>query len=98
MAFGDGYPTSGSFPEPDTRNWPDDLSDGLIIKLDRHPDVRHFATLFAFSHLSGRPRRISSYLARVAQRMVDEELDEDELAAGLRKLLEAKDCFVRAAL
>lgn len=30
--------------------------------------------------------------------MVDQLPDGPELTAGLRKLLEAKDCFVRAAL
>lgn len=36
--------------------------------------------------------------AELADRMVERLDDGPELTAGLRKLLEAKDCFVRAAL
>jgi hypothetical protein len=34
----------------------------------------------------------------LAKGMVEQLPDSPELAAGLRKLLEAKDCFVRATL
>lgn len=74
------------------------LEDGLIIPMDRHPSVRHFGPLFAFGHLDGPLRSTSELIAGTAQYMADTLPDGPELAAGLRKLLEAKDCFVRAAL
>lgn len=44
------------------------------------------------------PRQISAECANLAA-IVDQGLiDSAEKSAGLRKLLEAKDCFVRAAL
>lgn len=56
-------------------------------------------TYFQFDHLPAGPIRESSRVcAELAQRM-DEGLSESaEKTAGLRKLLEAKDCFVRATL
>lgn len=66
---------------------------------DRHPGTRHFKPLFAFEHLPpGRLRVTSSHCAAMADVMVATLPDGPELSAGLRKLLEAKDCFVRAAV
>lgn len=54
---------------------------------------------FAHEHLpTGKTRGISQMIGDVA-RALDRELPPGaELSAGLRKLLEAKDCLVRAAL
>jgi len=41
---------------------------------------------------------IARYNATLAEAMIRELPDGPELSAGLRHLLEAKDCFVRAAL
>lgn len=71
---------------------------GLIIAEGRHPSTRHFAPLFAYSHLPDHLRGVSQDCAELAQDMVDRLLDGPELSTGLRKLLEAKDCFVRARL
>jgi hypothetical protein len=71
---------------------------GLLVAEGRHPGTRHFAPLFAFSHLPERLMRTSQACAELAQDMVDQLPDGPELSAGLRKLLEAKDCFVRSAL
>lgn len=69
------------------------------IWADRHPGVQHFKSLFDFDHLPDGPlRETSMRLATLADIMVRDLPDGPELAAGLRKLLEAKDCFVRAAL
>lgn len=69
------------------------------IWADRHPGTQHFKPLFAFDHLPVGPlRRASAECALLAGNMVEELPDGPELTAGLRKLLEAKDCFVRAAL
>jgi hypothetical protein len=41
---------------------------------------------------------VANQIAVLTDRMVESCPDGPELTAGLRKLLEAKDCFVRAAL
>lgn len=54
---------------------------------------------FAHDHLPrGRSRLAAAHVAMLAD-SIDRLLDDDpEKTAGLRKLLEAKDCFVRAAI
>ena len=53
---------------------------------------------FAYSHLPEHLQPVSKSVNDLAMQM-DESLPEGaEKSAGLRKLLEAKDCFVRAAL
>lgn len=52
---------------------------------------------FAFGHLPPELKVVSKHFHDVAYAM-DELPDSAEKSAGLRKLLEAKDCFVRAAL
>lgn len=53
---------------------------------------------FAFEHLPPGLQEVSKPIGELAQRM-DELLPEGaEKSAGLRKLLEAKDCLVRAHL
>lgn len=64
----------------------------------RHPATQHFAPFFAFDHLPDHLQGPSAACAAVVQAMIDLLPDGPELSAGLRKLLEAKDCFVRAAL
>jgi hypothetical protein len=65
---------------------------------DRHPSVRDVAQWFAFGHLEGTARLTSSSVCRVAVSMLLTIEDSAELTVGLRKLLEAKDAFVRAAI
>lgn len=65
----------------------------------RHPSTQHFSPLFSFEHLpEGKPRTVSREFRTMAQQMIDGLPDGPELTAGLRKLLEAKDCFVRALM
>lgn len=52
---------------------------------------------FAYEHLPPSLATISKPIHELAHRLAD-ELEGPELTVGLRKLLEAKDCFVRAAL
>lgn len=53
---------------------------------------------FTYEHLPERLQAVSKPIGDLA-RSVDEALpDGAEKSAGLRKLLEAKDCFVRAEL
>lgn len=65
---------------------------------NRHPATVQLLRWFEFDHLEGKPKGISRSCHSQAHTMVDELPDGPELAAGLRKLLEAKDCFVRAAV
>jgi hypothetical protein len=52
---------------------------------------------FAWAHLPERLQPVSQACAQLAEEM-DRLPDCAEKTAGLRKLLEAKDCFVRAGL
>jgi hypothetical protein len=53
---------------------------------------------FSYSHLPKHLQSISEACADLANQMEAELPDGSEKSAGLRKLLEAKDCFVRAKL
>jgi hypothetical protein len=64
----------------------------------RHPSITAVLQFFRHDHLSGRLQDISRLCAFVAGVMADNYPETPELTAGLRKLLEAKDCFVRNAL
>lgn len=64
-----------------------------------HPAVEHFAILFAYKHLPPHLQDVSKGFHDLARSLVDnDELGGPELTVALRKLLEAKDCAVRAAL
>lgn len=53
---------------------------------------------FSYAHLPPKLQTVSKPLGELAQ-MLDTMLpDGPEKEAGMRKLLEAKDCFVRASL
>ncbi len=64
----------------------------------RHPATVHFKPLFSFEHLPPHLAPVSAAVRRLADEMVETLPDGPELTAGLRKLLEAKDCLVRAAV
>ncbi len=64
----------------------------------RHPATSGLLRFFAYSHLPESLQATSRPCALLAEEMVNALPDSPELSAGLRKLLEAKDCFVRAAL
>lgn len=53
---------------------------------------------FEFAHLPPRLQAVSGPVGELAATMDAMLPDGPEKSAGLRKLLEAKDCFVRAAL
>ena len=53
---------------------------------------------FGYEHLPPNLREISRVIHEVAWQMESELPSCAEKSAGLRKLLEAKDCFVRAKL
>lgn len=53
---------------------------------------------FEYKHLPERLQDVSRPIGQLAEQMNKELPDGAEKSAGLRKLLEAKDCFVRAKL
>jgi len=63
-------------------------------------DGHRLLRYFRFEHLPPELRAISEPFANLAVQMVERLAGGDpaELTTGLRKLLEAKDCMVRAAL
>jgi hypothetical protein len=81
---------------------PNDVAAGVYLRhitQDRHPATSGIARWFAYDHLpAGLPFAVSAKCAALACEMVEELPDGPELTAGLRKLLEAKDCLVRAAI
>lgn len=64
----------------------------------RHLGTVHIAQYFDYEHLPPDLRCISKLCADLAAEMIGSLPDGPELTTGLRKLLEAKDCFVRAKL
>jgi hypothetical protein len=53
---------------------------------------------FEYSHLPEKLQVVSKPVAELAKEMDSTLPDSAEKSAGMRKLLEAKDCFVRSAL
>lgn len=62
-----------------------------------HPSTAAILQYFAYGHLPAHLQQVSQPFAELARSMA-EQFEGPELTAGLRKLLEAKDCMVRAAL
>lgn len=62
-----------------------------------HPSTAQILQWFAFDHLPPDLQEVSRPFQELARSMAT-ELEGPELTAGLRKLLEAKDCMVRAAI
>lgn len=82
-----------------TESWHPGSPEGLAeLTRDRHPGTASIVRYFAWNHLPEHLRDYSAECAHLARYMVEVLPDGPELTAGLRKLLEAKDCFVRAAL
>ena len=53
---------------------------------------------FAYAHLPAHLQAMSKPIGELAEKLEAELPDGPEKSAGMRKLLEAKDCFVRAVL
>lgn len=64
----------------------------------RHPSTEHVMRYFDYDHLPEDLRQTSYDCKILAEQMVNRLPDSPELTVGLRKLLEAKDAFVRAAV
>jgi hypothetical protein len=65
---------------------------------ERHPSTTGLLRYFEYAHLPEHLQAISKPVGDLAQDMAAKLPDGPELTTGLRKLLEAKDCLVRAAL
>lgn len=65
---------------------------------DRHPATAQIARFFDYKHLPPHLQAVSKPCHDLAEQMIGELPDGPELTVGLRKLLEAKDALVRAAL
>lgn len=63
-----------------------------------HPSTEALLQFFAYEHLPEHLQGVSRECSEVAHAMAARLPEGPELTTGLRKLLEAKDCFVRAAL
>ena len=66
--------------------------------MDRHPATTQMLGLFDSDYLPDHVHPVSGPCAELAREMVDALPDGPELTAALRKLLEARDCFVRQAI
>lgn len=64
----------------------------------REYPVRQIAQFFDYQHLPPELQDVSREFHDMATTLVQVLPDSAELIAGLRKLLEAKDCFVRCAV
>jgi len=65
---------------------------------NHHPGVASLLRYFEFAHLPTYLQSVSAGCHALAHDMAERLPQGPELTAGLRKLLEAKDCFVRSAL
>lgn len=61
-----------------------------------HPSIAHLLQFFTWEHLPPHLQAVSKPFAVLAETMADTLPGNPETSAGLRKLLEAKDCCVRA--
>lgn len=69
------------------------------ILAERHPSTQHLARMLQPNPaLAGPLRAVAVEMERLATVMIRQVPDGPELTVGLRKLLEAKDAFVRGLL
>lgn len=70
----------------------------MIDASSRHPSVQAVVKYFGYEHLPVQVSGVSRRCHDLAVAMLADIPDSPELVVGLRKLLEAKDAFVRARL
>lgn len=63
-----------------------------------HPAIMHVLGFFTFEHLPEHLQDISRPFSELAYQCAERAPDNQETTVALRKLLEAKDAAVRAAL
>lgn len=67
------------------------MGDGAVFR-----KVNPIMKFFEYGHLPPHLQEVSKDICEVAKKMDATLPDNAETATGLRKLLEAKDCFVRS--
>lgn len=76
-----------------------DFTDLETLANHRHPSTKSLVRYFAYDHLPAQLQWASAPFAQLVYDILSLYSDDSpELTVGLRKLLEAKDCVVRAAL
>lgn len=68
------------------------------VTANYHPSTKHLLDLFEYGHLPPHLQSVSKPFSDLAHDLTDSLGNSPEVGAGLRKLLEAKDCFVRQAV
>lgn len=63
-----------------------------------HPSVRSVLQFFEYAHLPENLQKISKPFSQLAWQLAQDIPSNPELTVAMRKLLEAKDCAVRAVL
>lgn len=63
-----------------------------------HPSIMHVLQYFAYDHLPEHLQAVSQPFAELAEQIANRAPNSQETTVALRKLLEAKDAAVRAAL
>lgn len=64
--------------------------------MSRHPAVEQMLEFFEYDHLPSHLQAVSKPVGELAYEMAELLPDDPQLTTGLQKLIEAKDCFVRA--
>lgn len=77
-----------------------DLNIKEFLKEDEYKNMNDNSIMrfFEYDHLPEQLQKISAPICDLAQELNRNMPESDEKEAGLRKLLEAKDCMVRASL
>ena len=70
----------------------------MATPLDETQPVEPLAQFFAYSHLPPHLREVSKLFGHLAEQICVQVPRNQERTVALRKLLEAKDCAVRAVL
>ena len=73
-------------------------TESAMTQQDNQPTETPILRYFAYEHLPPRLQAVSKPIGDLARQMDGLLPDGAEKSAGLRKLLEAKDCLVRAQL
>lgn len=67
-----------------------------VLAAGRHPSTVQHARYFAFAHLAGPLRSVSEPFAHLFVTLINLLPDSPELTIALHRLVESKDCAVRA--
>lgn len=66
--------------------------------MELHPDVSEILQYFSYTHLPKALQDVSQPICILAYDMANSLPQNTELIVGMRKLLEAKDAFVRSVV